>query len=410
VDPGSASIRPQDDFYRLRRLRTRSPRRSGSGISTNNDTCTTSVKHSLYSSHWESLKRNLQCGLRTNLLRFLPDFLQPDCRQWKALEIYEDQTRQVFSAAADSFEVPPTAWQSQRSAATAEWPELRGGARRERLDSSHHYGHDVLLKRHAGMPLIGRPLPLMLEHGLKCSASAVFEPPRPWMRGFVCMGPHRSEQLRQRYRLATIEIGPWICYSRPLMTPTDLNKLRAKLGPTLLVVPSHSWEAVERRTSQAACIDAVERIAKSCNYQTVIWLRYWVDAPIKAPPSWIMACNGHRSNPWFLDSMRTLLELSDGMASNAFGTHLGYGVALGKPLHWIDVATNQDLSKLTKKQARLEEQEWQTRQHLIEQLCACSDPQRGASATELWELLQPYWGLGQQLDPGELAARLTNPT
>lgn len=368
------------------------------------------MKHSLYSSHWESLKRNLQCELRTNLLHFLPDVLQPDRRQWKALELYETLTRQVFSGAADSFEVPPTAWRSQQSIDTAEWPELRGGARRERLDSSHHYGHDVLLKRHTGMPLIGRPLPLMLEHGLKFSAGAVLEPPRPWMRGFVCMGPHRAEQLRQRYPLATIEIGPWICYARPLMTPTDLQGLRAQLGPTLLVVPSHSWDLVERRISQAACIDAVEKIVDSCKYQTVIWLRYWVDAPVKLPDSWIMACNGHRSNPWFLDCMRTLLELSDGMASNAFGTHLGYGVALGKRLHWIDAATDQDLSRLTKKQALLEEQEWQTRQHLINKLRACIDPEHGASAAELWTLLQPYWGLGQQLEPEELAHKLVNPT
>ena len=34
--------------------------------------------------------------------------------------------------------------------------------------------------------------------------------------------------------------------------------------------------------------------------------------------------------------MRTLLELSDGLVSNAFGTHLGYGVALGARLHWIE--------------------------------------------------------------------------
>ena len=39
--------------------------------------------------------------------------------------------------------------------------------------------------------------------------------------------------------------------------------------------------------------------------------------------------------------MRTLLELSDGLASNAFGTHLGYGAALRCQLHWIDVKANR---------------------------------------------------------------------
>ncbi len=351
----------------------------------------------LYSSKWESLKRNLQCELRCNLLRLLPEFCHPDSRQWRALEIHEELNRQAFIGTHPSFEVP------------FESAVLRGGVRRERLDSSHHYGHDVVLKRHAGMALIGRPLPLMLEHGLKVSTGAIFEPPRYWMRGFVCMGPYRAEQLKKRYRLPAIVIGPWISYARPLMNSSDLEELRAQLGSTLLVVLAHSWEFVERRCSLEACIDAVQKLQHSGGYRTVIWLRHWMDAPIQLPATWITACNGHRSNPWFLDSLRTLLELSDGMASNALGTHLGYGIALGKRLHWIDVEAEQDLSRLTKEKARMEDQEWQARRRLIEELRVRLDQEHGAAAAELWELFQSHWGLGQRLEPGEMAAMLTNP-
>mgnify|MGYP006168948337 CR=1 FL=1 len=72
------------------------------------------------------------------------------------------------------------------------------GALRELENSSHHYGHDVQLKRHAGLSLIGRPLPWLLEHGLKVSRGATFEAPQSWARGYLCMGPLRAAWLRDR--------------------------------------------------------------------------------------------------------------------------------------------------------------------------------------------------------------------
>jgi hypothetical protein len=114
-----------------------------------------------------------------------------------------------------------------------------------------------------------------------------------------------------------------------------------------------------------------------------------------------VACNGHRSNPWFLDSLRTLIELSDGLASNAFGTHLGYGVALGRRLHWIPVAVEQDLTCLPPGKLSEEQAEWQERQRLSAEL---SDRLEGDDATAaVRELLDPYWGFAAMKDPVALA-------
>ena len=83
-----------------------------------------------------------------------------------------------------------------------------------------------------------------------------------------------------------------------------------------------------------------------------------------SPPQWIQACNGHRSNPWFLDALRTLLELCDGLASNSFGTHLGYAVHCQRRLHWLDAACNQTLTSLSAQQQDRETIEWNRRQEL----------------------------------------------
>jgi hypothetical protein len=142
-----------------------------------------------------------------------------------------------------------------------------------------------------------------------------------------------------------------------------------------------------------ACLEAVAATARAGGYRSVIWLRHWKDPQLPGlPPEWIVACNGHRSNPWFLDAMRTLLELSDGLASNAFGTHLGYGVALGLRLHWIPVEAEQDLSGLEGAKAEEEAAEWAERQRLSAALREALVRSADDATAAVRALLDPYWG------------------
>jgi hypothetical protein len=87
--------------------------------------------------------------------------------------------------------------------------------------------------------------------------------------------------------------------------------------------------------------------------------------------------------------------------SNAFGTHLGYGVALGKRLHWIPVGVEQDLSALTGPKAEEERREWLERERLsrelVERLMAGD-----AGAGAVVELLNPYWGFDAVRSPSAL--------
>ncbi len=322
--------------------------------------------------------------------------------QWQSLAAHRGLVHQAFRSQPLAPQVSSYYWLDGAFADAKVQPAFFNPALREKESSSHHYGHDVQLKRHAGLPLIGPQLPWVLEHGLKVSRNASFENPKPWMRGYLCMGPLRARWLRERYRLPAVSIGPWITYARPVLEATAMARLRTQLGPTLLVVLAHSWDRVERRMDLGACIEAVARLARGGGYRRVIWLRHWKDPEIEGlPADWIVACNGHRSNPWFLDSLRTLIELSDGLASNAFGTHLGYGVALGLRLHWIPVAVEEDLVRLSPEKITEEQEEWQERQRLSIELRDRLDGGDGAAAVR--ELLDPYWGFDAMKDPAALA-------
>jgi len=351
----------------------------------------------------EQLRRRLQRALRAGRLGPLGQLERLDRDQWQALAAYRGLVHQAFATRPLAPQVCADLWDRGAFRSSADRKAFFSPARRELENSSHHYGHDVQLKRQAGLPLIGPPLPWLLEHGLKVSRTATFDPPRSWTRGYLCMGPRRAGWLRERFGLPAVAIGPWISYARPLLPPEEIRQLRAALGPTLLVVLAHSWDQVERRMALGDCVAAVAETAAASGYRQVIWLRHWKDPqPRGLPEGWLVACNGHRSNPWFLDAMRTLLELSDGLVSNAFGTHLGYGVALGKRLHWIPVGVEQDLSGLAGPRAEEERREWAERERLSAELAARLAAGGEAGDGAVFELLNPYWGLDAVRSPGSL--------
>jgi hypothetical protein len=339
------------------------------------------------------VREKLILGLRARRLGPITRLSELDRDQWQALAAYRGLAHQAFRRRPLAPQICSDLWDEGGFCSSADRRAFFSPARRELEPSSHHYGHDVQLKRHAGLPLIGAPLPWLLEHGLKVSPTATFESPRRWTRGYLCMGERRAAWLRERFAMPAVPIGPWVAYAKPLLAPGEIQQLRAEIGPTLLVVLAHSWDRVERKMDLRRCIEAVAATAEAKGYASVIWLRHWKDPQLEGLPShWIVACNGHRSNPWFLDAMRTLLELSDGLVSNAFGTHLGYGLALGLRLHWLPVEAEQDLSRLKSDKAEEEALEWAERERLSAELTHRLTLPEPAAMASVRELLDPYWG------------------
>jgi len=349
------------------------------------------------------LRHELSWWKRARLRQLLGPRVERD--EWEALAAYHGLVRQAYGQRPLRPELVADLWVQGAFRSPTGLKPFFSPARRERENSSHHYGHDIQLKRHAGLPLVGPPLPWLLEHGLKVSREAQFEAPQPWSQGYLCMGPLRAGWLRERHGQPAHAIGPWILYARSVLEPQELADLRAELGPTLLVLLAHSWDQVERRLDLPTCVAQVQALAAERGYRQVIWLRHWQDPTgLPLPGAWIVACNGHRSNPWFLDGLRTLLELADGLASNAFGTHLGYGAALGKRLHWLPAAAEQDLSQLPPQKARLEALEWNERLRLSRELADLLERSAGETSgqPELLALLEPFWGLRETRSPEAL--------
>ncbi len=126
------------------------------------------------------------------------------------------------------------------------------------------------------------------------------------------------------------------------------------------------------------------------------------------PPEWILACNGHASNPWFLDCQRTLLELCDGMVACSLGTHVGYAFSLNRPVLFAAVEIRQDVSAASALWQERYSSEWKERSRLMDAIGVVPqletlqmlDPARARRA------LDPYFGFDLHLEPAQLARLL----
>lgn len=282
-------------------------------------------------------------------------------------------------------------------------------SRRERDNGVHHYGHDVVLKRAGGLPLVGRPLPFLLEHGVNFSEESTFEEPEPWVRSYLCMGPQRAERLRRRHPVRALAVGPYIRYAHSVLGEERQRRLRQRLGRCLLVIPAHSVVNVERNWSAEPLIALVQEQVRRDGFDTVIWQGFWKDAlPPDLPGDWILACNGHASNPWFLDAQRSLLELCDAMLTFTLGSHVGYALELNRPVLMANLTVEQDLSAASEVWRHRYSHEWRERQRLMEELGIPAAP---ASVQPLHpeqarQLLDPWFGFSERVEPATLARTL----
>lgn len=303
-------------------------------------------------------------------------------------------------------------------------PPTKSPAQRERDNAVHHYGHDVLLKRHAELPLVGRPLPFLLEHGVNFSDQSRFELPKPWVRTYLTMGDHRAALLRGKHALKATAIGPYIRYARSPVTAQRYAELKTSLGKTLLTIPPHSTAQVRRLWSDNDWISTVEHYRREHGYDHVLWMGFWKDslALESLPPGWIAACNGHASNPWFLDCQRLLFDLSDAICTFALGTHVGYALELGLPVLFARQSLQQDMSQTDPVWRDRFQGEMQERNRLIDLLLTdggervegkgkgggkeAGNPLFQLNRENALALLDPWFGFSQTVSSQEMASLL----
>lgn len=224
--------------------------------------------------------------------------------------------------------------------------ELGCGIRNVR---GHHYGIKRILHNNC---YALRGLKLSVEHGVYFDTDVLELDIERVMREspscLITFGDFRAARIRdwakQKGRnFLCAQVGPYIHYADPFYPEKKTQEIKKKLGKMLLVFPMHGWEHSSSKYDIDEYIDEIKKVASS--YESVCVSIYWHDFlegkhERYQMEGWTIVSGGHRSDPYFLERLRSLIELSDMTISNAVGTHVGYCISLGKP-HYIFGGSNE---------------------------------------------------------------------
>lgn len=196
------------------------------------------------------------------------------------------------------------------------------------------YCMDKILKEYANFPL-DEKIHAFFEHGVQIT---------DYCQGFFRAHEYEPSIVPSQYRVEVLKkqknysgsyaIGPYIHYSKSLLSSDELNEEKERLGKTLLVFPSHSIEGALSRFDYEKFCEEIEIF--SSDFDTVRICMYYKDVTLKRfkpyeKKGFEVVTAGHFNDYNFMPRLKSIIETSDMTMSNEIGSHLGYCIYLNKP-------------------------------------------------------------------------------
>lgn len=179
----------------------------------------------------------------------------------------------------------------------------------------------------------------------------------PNIENIVTFGNYREEILRNRFpKKNIIAVGSYLDYFESIHDLNSFNKLKEKLGSTVLVFPAHSISGMKRMYDESELINSIRDNYR--NIDTIIVCLYYVDfggarkMEFENLDCLVTTC-GHKFDNQFLNRMRCLIDLSDYTVSNKMGTHVGYCIGMNKPHQFIASSYFKELALDSKGQEEI---------------------------------------------------------
>lgn len=274
------------------------------------------------------------------------------------------------------------------------------------------YGYAHHIKKYAG---IKNDLKAYLEHGLFWGGM-VHPDQRFWHYSrIITFSENRKKDIEQNLPSKTaLPVGPYIHYAEELFTADERAKLKADLGRTLLVFPSHSVRNLEAQFNFEQFIAEINRVKK--DFDTVLVSLYFIDAlnpekvKIYTDQGYRVVTSGHKFDHNFVARQKAIILLADVSMSNEVGTHVGYCVHLNKP-HYL---FKQELKRVSnseeeiKRHARLFNSEEQRLLHEQQSEVARMFSQYKTEITSKQRaVVDKYWGTSSVKTPAQLRELLS---
>lgn len=200
------------------------------------------------------------------------------------------------------------------------------------------YGFNQVISKYIGLSNLKSKI--TNEHGFIFS-SFVSE---KYIKGDIVFtfSDYREKYLQKKYSdgLNVIKIGPYIHYADSLLSIEEKDKIKKEMGKTLLVFPFHSIDGVLSSFDTDFFIKNIDKYKIEKEFDSVLVCLYWKDIQIGRAEKYIqkgykVTTAGHINDMFFLNRLRSIIELSDFVISNEIGTYIAYCLCLNKKLNYL---------------------------------------------------------------------------
>ena len=153
----------------------------------------------------------------------------------------------------------------------------------------------------------------------------------------VTFSEYRNKQIIKKYpEVEVLKIGPYINYCKSLLNDSQLLGFRKMFGKSLLYFPHHI-PGLAVNSDHAKVIQRIEDISSEHEIDTKIVSLYWLDThnndlvDLYQNHGFKIFCAGHKHDLFFLNRLRSVIEISALTISNSYGTHVPYCLSMQRP-------------------------------------------------------------------------------
>lgn len=211
------------------------------------------------------------------------------------------------------------------------------------------YGNDYILKRYSGYK--GK-VNSAIEHGIMNINDTynTHEYRDNPCKGVIVSSQKRANFLKNLTEKKVFAIGPIIYYANTIYDETEMEIIKHNLGRILLLFPAHSASKnVKTMYDDRSFIRYAKEIKEKWNFDTVISCIYGLDFRtgqhlIYESENIPVVTAGNPYNKDFLDILKTIISISDGVLNCGFSTNVGYSIYLNKPVQIIEQSTVKNTS------------------------------------------------------------------
>lgn len=230
---------------------------------------------------------------------------------------------------------------------------------RSSINENTLYGHGFSISQYANVKI---PQKAMVEHGLFLIDHLISQDYYDPYNLVLTMSSNRTHKLN--YLLESppkvVNIGPYIHYAEPFYNKEQFYKIKKRLKRTILFFYTHSTQGLDFSFDIKKLMEKLNNIKK--DFDSALVCFYFKDL-LEKPEivnfflenKWEIVNCGQAFDIYFLERLKSLIELSDLCIGTDIGTHIGYCIYENRPYYHLSIEFDRILKEEELKKSNFKE-------------------------------------------------------